>query len=186
MTKLYKLIINIYYMETLKLENVDDFYGHILARTKLIQKQKFERNKQQLIKETSMLPKNFQHRIAFMRRYIDDFDIRFWAQILNCCKAAVKICKAYPKGNFNAITHNTLEKLLDGFRLNQEEKAFAFSLAIANFYDQLRKTDFDSSLMMNVPDPLPVNPLGSQLYAEEIVIYRNSEEYAQIERLNNV
>ncbi len=183
MTKLYKLIINIYYMETLKLENVDDFYGHILARTKLIQKQKFERNKQQLIKETSMLPKNFQHRIAFMRRYIDDFDIRFWAQILNCCKAAVKICNAYPDGNFKAITSKILGKLLDGFCLNQDEKAFALSLAIANFYDQSRATDFNSSLIMNIPDPLPIHPLGSQLYAEEIIAYKNSEKYAQIEHL---
>ena len=56
-------------METLKLEDVDDFYGHILARAKLIRKQEFEENKPRLIRETHKLPKSFQHRIAFMRQY---------------------------------------------------------------------------------------------------------------------
>ncbi|MBQ8630734.1 MAG: hypothetical protein IJ479_03325 [Alphaproteobacteria bacterium] len=64
-------------MKALKLEEFDDFYGNILASVSLIRKQEFEENKERLIRETNDLPKNFQHRIAFMRQYVEDFDVRF-------------------------------------------------------------------------------------------------------------
>lgn len=168
-------------MKALKLEEFDDFYGNIQASVSLIREQEFEENKERLIRETNELPKNFQHRIAFMRQYVEDFDIRFWAVILSCCQAALKICKSYPKGNFCDITPETLDKLVKGFGLNVDEKAFAFSLAIANFNDAQQKPDFDNLLAMCLPDPWPISPLGSFQYAKEIVIYKNSDEYARIE-----
>lgn len=168
-------------MKALKLEEFDDFYGNILASVSLIRKQEFEENKERLIRETNDLPKNFQHRIAFMRQYVEDFDVRFWALILNCCKAALNICKFYPNGNFRDITPEILDTLVSGFRLNADEKAFAFSLAIAYFNDEQQKPDFDNLLALCLPDPWPISPLGSFQYAREIVIYKNSDEYARIE-----
>lgn len=168
-------------MKALKLEEFDDFYGNILASVSLIRKQEFEENKEQLIRETNDLPKNFQHRISFMRQYVEDFDVRFWDLILNCCKAALKICKAYPEGNFKDITPEILNQLVNGFGFNGEEKAFAFSLAIAFFSDEQQKPVFDNLLVMCLPDPWPISPLGSFQYAREIVIYRNSDEYTRIE-----
>ncbi len=171
-------------MKNTKIEEIDDFYGNILASVSLIRKQEFEENKERLIRETNELPKNFQHRIAFMRQYVEDFDIRFWALILNCCKVALKICEAYPDGNFRDVTPEILDKIVQGFGLNVDEKAFAFSLAIADFSDKQKKPDFDNLLAMCLPDPWPISPLGSFQRAREIVIYKNSDEYARIEGLN--
>lgn len=172
-------------MKALKLEEFDDFYGNILASVTLIRQEEFEACKHNLLKETNELPVCFQHRIAFMRQYVEDFDVRFWAQILKCCQAALKICQNFPDSNFKQVTTQDLDDLTQTYDLNRDEKAFAFTLAIAKISDETNQKDFDSSLVMNVPDPWPINPLGSHLHAREIVIYKNSDEYARIERLNN-